>query len=72
MIAFFNGLGFVELNGDPSILMRQSKEEITLVSVYVDDFLLASNNADKLETVKRELGKEYNIKDLGEVEAISG
>lgn len=72
MIAFFKGLGFVELNGDPSILMRQSKEEITLVSVYVDDFLLASNNADKLETVKRELGKEYNIKDLGEVEAISG
>lgn len=72
MIAFFKGLGFVELNGDPSILMRQSKEEITLVSVYVDDFLLASNNADKLETAKRELGKEYNIKDLGEVEAISG
>lgn len=72
VIAFFKGLGFVELNGDPSILMRQSKEEITLVSVYVDDFLLASNNADKLETTKRELGKEYNIKDLGEVEAISG
>ena len=52
--------------------MRQSKEKTTLVSVYVNDFLLASNNADTLETVKRELGKEYNVKDLGEVKTIIG
>lgn len=72
MMAFFKSLGFVQLNGNPSILMRQSKEETTLVSVYVDDFLLASNNADTLKTVKRELGKEYNVKDLGEVKTIIG
>ena len=72
VIAFFKSLGFVQLNGDPSILMRQAKEETTLVSVYVDDFLLASNNTDTLETVKKELGKEYNVKDLGEIETIIG
>lgn len=72
VIAFFKSLGFVQLNGDPSILMRQAKEETTLVNVYVDDFLLASNNADTLEIVKRELGKEYNVKDLGEVKTIIG
>ena len=52
--------------------MRQSKEKTTLVSVYVNNFLLTSNNADMLETVKRELGKEYNVKDLGKVETIIG
>ena len=72
VIAFFKSLGFIQLNGDPSILMRKSKEETTLVSVYVDDFLLASNSTDTVETVKKELGNEYNVKDLGEVETIIG
>ena len=72
MIAFFKSLGFIQLNGDPSILIRQSKEKTTLVSIYVNDFLLAFNNADILKTVKRELGKKYSIKDLGEIETIIG
>ncbi len=72
VIAFFKSLGFIQLNGDPSILMREFKEETTLVSVYVDDFLLASNSTDTLETVKKELGNEYNFKDSGEVETIIG
>ncbi len=50
--------------------MKKSKEKTTLVSVYVDDFLLASNSTDTDETVKKELGDEYNVKDLGEVETI--
>ncbi len=52
--------------------MRKSEEETTLVSVYVDDFLLASNSIDALKTVKKEQGKGYNVKDLGEVETIIG
>ncbi len=52
--------------------MKKSKEVTTLVSVYVDDFLLVSNSTDKLETVKKELENEYNVKDLGEVETIIG
>ncbi len=52
--------------------MRKSKEETTLVNVYVDDFLLASNSTGTLETVKKEPGNEYNVKDLGEVETIIG
>ncbi len=44
VIAFFKSLGFIQLNGDPSILMRKSKEETTLVSVYVDYFLHTSNS----------------------------
>lgn len=42
------------------------------MNIYVDDFLLALNSADTLETVKRKLGKKYNVKDLGEVETIIG
>lgn len=70
MIIFFKSLGFIQLNGDLSILIRQSKEEITFVSIYVNDFLLASNNADTFETIKKKLGKKYSVKDLEEIETI--
>ena len=72
VIKVFKSLGFTQLNGDPSILIRQSNKEITLVSVYVDDFLLASHTIATLEAVKKELAKEYNVKDLGEVTTIIG
>lgn len=43
VIAFLKSIGFTQLNGDPSILIRRSEKETSIVSVYVDDFLLASN-----------------------------
>lgn len=70
MITFFKSLSFIQLNKDLSILMRQFKEKITLVSIYVNNFLLISNNVDTLKTVKRELEKEYNIKNLEEIKII--
>lgn len=42
------------------------------MNVYVDDFLLVSNTMRDLETLKKLLTKEYEIKDLGEVETIIG
>lgn len=45
-------------------------KDIILVGVYVDDFLLAANQQDPLDWIKKELQKEYNIKELGEVKTI--
>lgn len=70
MIAFFKRIGFTQLNGNPSILIRQSAYEISIVSVYVDDFLLALNEIPTLEILKRSLAKEYNTKDLKEIKTI--
>ena len=33
VVAFFKSIGFTQLNGDLSILVRQSSEEISIVSV---------------------------------------
>lgn len=33
--------------------------------VYVDDIILTSNDETKLATIKKRLGKEFQIKDLG-------
>ena len=72
VIAFYKSIRFRQLNGDPSILIRQTKDEINIVSVYVDDFLLASNEMATLEALKKLLGKKYEMKDLGEVKTIIG
>lgn len=43
-----------------------------MISVYVDDFLLASNNSKALQWLKITITKECNVKDLGEVCTIIG
>ncbi len=72
VIAFYKSIGFIQLNGDPSILIRRSRDEISIVNVYVDDFLLASNTMVALKALKAFLAKKYNTKDLGEVKTIIG
>ena len=72
VIAFYKSVGFRQLNGDPNILIRQTKDEISIVSVYIDDFLLALNEMATLKALKKLLGKKYEMKDLGEVKTIIG
>ena len=72
VIAFYKSIGFTQLNGDSSILIRHSEVETRIVSVYVDDFLLASNTMAILETLKKSLSKKYNTKDLRGVKTIIG
>ena len=45
-------------------------KDIILIGVYVNDFLLAANQQDQLDWIKKRLQKEYNIKELGEVKTI--
>ena len=70
VIAFFKSIGFRALNAHFCILVQQMDKDIILVGVYVDDFLLAANQQDPLDWIKKELQKEYNIKELGEVKTI--
>ena len=73
VIAFFMSIGFRQLNGDPSILIWQSDTgEISIVSVYIDDFLLASDTIKNLDKLKVVLSNAYDIKDLNKVKTIIG
>lgn len=72
VIALYKRLGFRPLNTDPSILILQNSSETIIVSVYVDDFLLASSTMTALKNLKESLSREYNIKDLEEVKTIIG
>ena len=42
-------MGLIQINGDASITMRRRSDgEISMISIYVDDFLIASNNEQHL------------------------
>lgn len=59
--------------GDLNILIRHtSAGEIIILSVYFDNFLLASNHVIILDNLKEALGQKYSIKDLGEIKTIIG
>lgn len=72
MIVFFKSLGFRALNTDLCILVKQTDEDIILVGIYIDDFLLVANQQDPLDWIKKALQKEYNVKELGKVKTIIG
>lgn len=72
IIAFYKSIGFKQLNGNLSILIRQTKKEISFISVYIDNFLLAFNTMNALQALKDKLEKEYEMKDLGKAKTIIG
>lgn len=72
VIAFYRRIGFRQLNSDPSILIQQSGNETSIVSVYIDDFFIVSNTMTTLGAMKASLFSEYDVKDLGEVKTIIG
>lgn len=67
VIAFYKRIGFRQLNGDPSILIQQSSNETSLVSVYIDNFLIASNTMTTLKVIKAFLSNKYDVKDFSKV-----
>ena len=72
VIRFLQTLGFKPLNADPSILISKRDGAILMITVYVDNFVLASNNLEVLQWIKSGISNEYNVKDLGEVRTIIG
>lgn len=72
LILSYKRIGFVQLNKDPSIFIKYLENKTNIMSVYIDNFLLASDKMNIFEVLKKSLSKEYNIKNLKEVKTIIG
>ena len=48
------------------------KGEKTYIALYVDDFLIAGENADDIATIKSRLAERFDMKDLGIAEKFLG
>lgn len=62
----------MEWNKNLSILSQQTKNKISIVNIYIDNFLMVSNTIVMLEVLKNLLAKKYKMKDLQEFKTIIG
>lgn len=53
-------------------MSHENDNRITLIAIYVDDILIATNNNARLCEIKRELSCEFEMKDLGKVKHCLG
>ncbi|CAD6239721.1 GSCOCG00012560001-RA-CDS, partial [Cotesia congregata] len=58
-------VGFKIAKNEPCLFFRKIKNCITLVLVYVDDILVASNDMKEVDKLKRDLMESFELKELG-------
>src|SRR5579862_9604022 len=64
---------FKQSEFDPCIFIHQNdKGERIYIALYVDDLIIAGENDDEIQTIKRRLGERFEMKDLGIAEKFLG
>lgn len=64
--------GFVQSQADHSLFVRNSGTTFLALLVYVDDILVATNNAKEAEDLKHFLHTQFALKDLGALKYFLG
>ncbi|KAE8665844.1 Retrovirus-related Pol polyprotein from transposon TNT 1-94 [Hibiscus syriacus] len=71
--SFIMCLGYNRLNADPCAYFKRSGDnDFVILLLYVDDMLVAGPNKDHIEELKAQLGREFEMKDLGSTNKILG
>ena len=70
--AWLTNYGFAQSTADPCIYVLKDDHRHLIISVYVDDLLLASPILSHLDDLKSAFKKDFPIKDLGEASWLLG
>ncbi|GJZ87017.1 putative RNA-directed DNA polymerase [Tanacetum coccineum] len=62
---FLFGLSFRHSKADHSLFIYQTASIIVVVLIYVDDIIITGNCLNKIQEIKKQLDKEFSVKDLG-------
>ena len=64
--------GFVVNRLDHCVYIMKSGSSFTILSLYVDDILLASNDLNMIQSIKSWLNSKFEMKDMGEASYVLG
>ncbi len=64
--------GFEMIEEDHCMYLKHSKRSILILSLYVDDILLAGNDMDSIVTTKKWLSSNFEMKCMGEANFVLG
>jgi hypothetical protein len=65
-------LGFNALSADTCFYLRWQDSVYTIIALYVDDLLIASNSIQGVNILKKALSLRFSMKDLGEAHYVLG
>ncbi|KAL0298185.1 UNVERIFIED_CONTAM: Retrovirus-related Pol polyprotein from transposon TNT 1-94 [Sesamum angustifolium] len=65
-------IGFTMIEEDHCVYVKRSVKNFLILSLYVDDILLAGNNMEMIVVTQKWLSSTFEIKDMGEAEYILG
>lgn len=65
-------IGFKNSKYEPCLFTKFNNDVKLIITLYVDDFLIFSNNAQETDRLKATLNSEFKIKDLGSVRKYLG
>ena len=63
---------FIMIDEDHCVYVKQTQEKFVILSLYVDDILLAANDKGFLIEIKNWLSSNFQMKDMGEAAYILG
>ena len=64
-------MGFKQSTSDPCIY-TSTTDGLFILAVYVDDILLAAKSQQKINQVKADIGRQFHVKDMGELHYFLG
>lgn len=65
-------IGYIKSKYEPCLFIKRTKTYITVIALYVDDFFIFSNDCNEVIKLKRSLGDNFKIKDLGPIRQCLG
>ena len=64
--------GFKMMEEDHCVYLKRSNSGFVILSLYVDDILLAGNSKEMIDTAKKWLSSNFEMKDMGEASYVLG
>ncbi len=65
-------MGYKQCNSDHTVFYYHSGGRVTILAVYVDDMIITGNDPLNISQLKKNLSKEFEVKDLGQLRYFLG
>src|SRR5437868_14332198 len=65
-------MGYKQCNSDHTVFYYHSGGRVTILAVYVDDMIITGNDPINISQLKKNLSKEFKVKDLSQLQYFLG